>query len=152
VAHAQDLPPGWSGKGQVGYVMSRGNSETDALNAKVDLNLLRNDWKHNLLLDALYGRSAGITSAQRWDARLQSDYQITARLFSFGALSYQDDRFSGFEYQGSASAGLGYKFLNSDTSKLSAQAGVGYRQLRAETLVKDPAGEVIQRFPVGDTQ
>src|SRR5262245_64047249 len=101
VARADDLPEGWSGKGQVGYVMSRGNSETDAANAKLDLYLLRRNWKHNLQLDGLFGRSAGITSAQRWDARLQSDYEITARLFSFGALSYQDDRFSGFEYQAS---------------------------------------------------
>jgi len=152
VAHAQDLPEGWSGKGQVGYVMSRGNSDTDALNVKIDLNLLRNAWKHNLLLDGLYGRSAGITSAQRWDARLQSNYEITPRWFSFGALTYQDDRYSGFLYQASASGGLGYKFLDSHTTKLSAQAGVGYRQLRAETLVKDPAGAVILREPFGDTQ
>ena len=31
-ARADDLPPGWSGKGQAGYVMSRGNSVTDAAN------------------------------------------------------------------------------------------------------------------------
>jgi putative salt-induced outer membrane protein len=153
VTQAQDLPPGWSGKGQLGYVMSRGNSDTDALNAKVDLNLLRNDWKHNLLLDGLFGRTAGITSTERWDARLQSNYQITPRLFSFGALNYTDDRFSGFQYQASASAGLGYKFFDSATTKLAAQIGVGYRSLRAETLVKDEAtGAVIDRIPSGDTQ
>lgn len=146
--HADDLPQGWSGKGQVGYVMSRGNSDTDALNAKLDLNLLRNDWKHNLLLDALYGRSAGVTSAERWDARLQSNYQFTPHLFSFGALSYQDDRFSGFQYQASASAGLGYKFFDSQTTKLSAQLGVGYRSLRPEILLKDAgSGAVYARIP-----
>jgi putative salt-induced outer membrane protein len=145
-AHADDLPQGWSGKGQVGYVMSRGNSDTDALNAKLDLNLVQDDWKHNLLLDALYGKSAGITSAERWDARLQSDYQITRRLFSFGALSYQDDRFSGFQYQASASAGMGYKFFDSDATKLSAQLGVGYRALRPEILIKDDLGAVTARI------
>src|SRR5215475_5209948 len=80
---ADDIPEGWSGKGQAGYVMSRGNSDTDAANAKLDLNLLRNDWKHNLSLDGLYGRSAGITSAQRWDARLQSDYTFDTHWFAF---------------------------------------------------------------------
>lgn len=145
--HAQVLPPGWSGKGQVGYVMSRGNSDTDALNAKIDVNLLRNDWKHNLLLDGLFGRSAGITSAERWDARLQSNYQFTPHLFTFGALSYEDDRFSGFQYQASASAGLGYKFFDSDTTKLSAQLGVGYRALRPELLLKTDNGAVYARIP-----
>jgi putative salt-induced outer membrane protein len=147
-AHAGDLPQGWSGKGQAGYVMSRGNSDTDAANVKIDLNLLRNDWKHNLLLDGLFGRSSGITSAERWDARLQSNYQITPHLFSFGALSYQDDRFSGFEYQASASIGLGYKVLDLENTKLSAQAGVGYRSLRPELLTKDDAGAVIDRIPL----
>jgi putative salt-induced outer membrane protein len=146
-AYADDLPQGWSGKGQVGYVMSRGNSDTDSLNAKLDLNLLRNDWKHNLLVDALYGRSSGITSAERWDARLQSNYQFSPHLFTFGALSYVDDRFSGFQYQTSASAGLGYRFFDSDTTKLSAQLGVGYRTLRPEILVKDSLGAVTERIP-----
>src|SRR5581483_1366707 len=131
-ARADDLPPGWSGKGQAGYVMSRGNSVTDAANVKVDVNLVRQDWKYALELDGLLGRNSGITSAERWDARLQSDYQITAHLFSFGALAYQDDRFSGFQYQLSGSGGLGYRFFDSDTTKLSAQLGVGYRALRPE--------------------
>jgi putative salt-induced outer membrane protein len=148
IVHAQDLPPGWSGKGQVGYVMSRGNSDTDALNAKIDLNLLRNDWKHNLALDGLFGRSAGITSAERWDARLQSNYQFTPHLFTFGALSYEDDRFSGFQYQASASAGLGYKFFDSQTTKLAAQLGVGYRALRPELLLKTDNGAVYARIPL----
>ena len=145
--HADEPPTGWSGKGQVGYVMSRGNSDTDSANAKLDLSLLRNDWKHILLLDGLFGRNAGITSAERWDARLQSNYQVNVHLFSFAALSYQDDRFSGFQYQASASGGLGYKFVDSDTTRLSAQIGVGYRSLRPELLIKNDAGAVIERIP-----
>ena len=147
-AHADDLPPGWSGKGQAGYIMSRGNSDTASANVKLDLNLLRNDWKHNLSLDGLFGRSAGITSSERWDARLQSNYQITAHMFSFAALSYQDDRFGGFQYQASGSGGLGYKFFDSEDTKLSAQIGVGYRSLRPELLIKDDVGTVIDRIPL----
>jgi len=146
-AHADDLPSGWSGKGQAGYVMSRGNSDTDSANVKLDLNLIRNDWKHSLSLDGLFGRSAGLTSAERWDARLQSSYQINVHLFSFAALSYQDDRFSGFQYQASGSGGLGYKFFDSETTKLSAQIGVGYRSLRPELLIKNDAGAVVDRVP-----
>jgi putative salt-induced outer membrane protein len=145
--HADDLPQGWSGKGQAGYVMSRGNSDTDSANVKIDVNLVRNDWKHSLSLDGLLGRSGGITSAERWDARLQSSYQINVHLFSFAAVSYQDDRFSGFQYQVSGSGGLGYKFLDSETTKLAAQLGVGYRSLRPELLIKDDNGAIIDRIP-----
>jgi len=135
--HADDLLQGWSGKGQAGYVMSRGNSDTDAANAKFDVFLLTPQWKHQLTLEGLFGRSAGVTSAERWDLRLQSDYTINTKLFSFGAFAYQDDRFSGFQYQSSASGGLGYKFFDSDTTKFAAQLGVGYRVLRTETLLYD---------------
>jgi len=149
VASADDLPRGFSGKGQVGYVMSRGNSDTDAANAKIDLFLLTPQWKHAFTLEGLFGRSAQVTSAERWDLRLQSDYTINTKLFAFGALAYQDDRFSGFEYQASASGGLGYKFFDSDKTKLSAQLGVGYRVLRPEILLRDDAsGAVIGRIPL----
>lgn len=149
-AFADDLPQGWSGKGQAGYVMSRGNSDTDAANAKLDLFLLTPEWKHQFSLDGLFGRSAQVTSAERWDVRLQSDYTVNDGLFAFGALAYQDDRFSGFQYQGSGSAGMGYRFFNSDTTKLAVQVGIGYRALRPETLIKDPngSGAVIDRIPL----
>src|ERR1700735_5082879 len=91
--------PGWSGKGEIGYVMSRGNTNTDLANAKIDLADVVGDWKHSMHLEALYGRSADITSAERWAALLQSDYQITPRAFAFGALHFTEDEFSGFQYQ-----------------------------------------------------
>src|ERR1700761_3205068 len=101
-AHADDPPPGWSGKGQAGYLLSRGNSDADSLNASLDMFLIQNAWKHELTLDGLYGKSAGIVSAERWDGRLQTNYAITTPLFAFGALSYINDKFSGFQYQTSA--------------------------------------------------
>jgi putative salt-induced outer membrane protein len=147
MAHAEDPPPGWSGKGQAGYVQSRGNSDADSANAQLDVNYVQDAWKHTLTLDGLYGKSAGITSADRWDARLQSDYTITPRLFAFGALNYQDDKFSGFQYQASATGGLGYKFIDNASTKLAAQVGVGYRALRPEELIKDDTGAVVERIP-----
>jgi putative salt-induced outer membrane protein len=152
VVSADELPQGFSGKGQLGYVMSRGNSNTDAANTKIDLFMHTPEWKHAFTLEGLFGRSGQVTSSERWDTRLQSDYTINPSLFAFGALAYEDDRFSGFQYQASASAGLGYKFFDSSTTKLSVQAGVGYRLLRPETLLKDAAsGAVYGRIP-GDRE
>jgi putative salt-induced outer membrane protein len=146
-------PPaqGWSGKGEVGYVMSRGTTDTDVANAKIDLGDLVGDWKHTMHLEALYGRSADITSAERWAALLQSDYQITPRAFGFAALHYVDDEFSGFQYQASATTGVGYKFLDTAANKLTAQIGVGYRRLRPELLTMDASGAVIARTPEDST-
>ena len=146
-------PPaqGWSGKGQAGYVMARGNTDTDVANAKIDLGDVVGDWKHSMHLEALYGRSGEITSAERWAALLQSDYQFTPRAFCFGALHLMEDLFSGFQYQVSATTGAGYKFLDTATNKLTAQIGAGYRRLRPELLTMDASGAVIARTPEEST-
>ena len=80
---ADPAPPpptqGWSGKGEVGYVMSRGNTDTDSANAKIDLADLIGDWKHSIHLEGLYGRSNEVTAAERWAALLQTDLKFTPR-------------------------------------------------------------------------
>jgi putative salt-induced outer membrane protein len=144
-ARAQEATQGWSGKGELGYVVSHGNSESESANAKLEAILGYARWKHGFFLGALYGRNTNVTSAQRLDTRFQSDYQTTRRLFAFGALRYQNDRFSGFDYQASVSVGLGYRFIDSDTTRLAGRVGVGYQRLRPETLVKDANGVVIDR-------
>jgi putative salt-induced outer membrane protein len=45
------------------------------------------------------GRGPG---AQRWEVHEQSDYSFSARHFWFGAARYEDDRFSGFDYEATA--------------------------------------------------
>jgi putative salt-induced outer membrane protein len=146
-ARADDPPPGLSGKGQLGYLMSRGNSDADSANANLTVIEVAGAWKHALNLEGLYGKSAGIVSAERWDVRYQTDYTINEKLFSFGALTYENDKFSGFQYQASASAGIGYKFINTAMTKLAGQVGAGYRSLRSEELIKDGTGAVVARIP-----
>lgn len=67
-------------------------------------------------------------------------------MFVFGALRYEQDHFSGFDCQGSATAGLGYRLIDTEKTKLSGTLGAGFRRLRPEQLVKDAAGNVIQRI------
>jgi putative salt-induced outer membrane protein len=152
LARADDAPPPppqdvWTGKGQAGYVSSQGNSDAKSANAAIDMAFLDGLWKHAFHLGGLYGESAGVVAAERWDTSWQTNYDLTTNLYTFGLLSYRHDLFSGFEYQESGSAGLGYKIIDTDTTKLSAQAGVGYQRLRPEELTKDAAGAVVSRIP-----
>ena len=52
-AHADDAKAGWSGKGEVGYLMARGNSESDSANAKLDIAYMIKRWKHSFFLGGL---------------------------------------------------------------------------------------------------
>jgi putative salt-induced outer membrane protein len=151
-AWADDAPPPPQGvligKGQFGFLNSKGNTNAESLNGKIDLQRYDGAWKNQFALEGLYGQNSGITSAERWEARAQSSYTVSGNLFAFGALRYEHDLFDGFEYQASVTGGMGYKILDSNSDKLSAQAGAGYRSSRPETIVKDPAGAVISRTPL----
>ncbi len=59
---------------------------------------------------------------------------------------YDHDLFSGFQYQGSVTAGAGYQIFNSSDTKLSVQVGAGYRSLRPEEIIKNSSGAVIARI------
>jgi putative salt-induced outer membrane protein len=124
-AHAE-----WKGKGEAGIVFARGNTEADTVNFKLGMTEELERWKHALDMSALRATSNGVKSADRFTAGWQSDYKISERTFMFGALRYERDRFSGFTYQASASAGVGYKFYDTDKTKLSGQVGAGYRRIK----------------------
>ena len=120
----------------------RSTPESKSANAALDMSYLDGPWNHMFHLGGLYGQNTGYVSAERWDTLWQTNYSLTPDLYTFGALRYAHDLFSGFDYQGSASAGLGYKFINTDSTKLSAQVGAGYQVLRPEDIVTDSTGRV----------
>jgi putative salt-induced outer membrane protein len=145
-APAPPPPQGvWIGKGQFGFLDSHGNSDAESINGNVDMNRYDGAWKNEFYVGGLYGKSSGVVSAERWETRLQSNYTISGNLFSFGGFRFEHDMFDGFQYQGSVTGGLGYKFLNTDSDKLSGQIGAGYRRLRPEDIFRDPDGLVYLR-------
>jgi len=154
-ALAEDPPPPpqgqWIGKGQLGFLDSRGNSDATSLNANIDLLRYDGPWKNEVYVGGLYGKNSGIVSAERWETRGQSNYTVSGDLFAFGGLRYEHDLFDGFQYQWSVTGGMGYKLMNTDATKLTAQVGVGYRRLRPEIIDKDDTGEVISRTPLDAT-
>lgn len=120
----------WKGKGEAGIVFARGNTDADTVNFKLGMSEEVDRWKHALEMAALRATSGGVKSADRYMAGWQSDYKINDRTFAFGGLRYERDKFSGFDYQATASTGVGYKFYDTQKMKLSGQAGVGYRRIK----------------------
>jgi putative salt-induced outer membrane protein len=142
-AHAE-----WSGKGEAGLVIATGNTETKTGNAKVLLANEVDKWKHQFGGAALYATSdPDGTTANRWELFEQSDYNFSPRTFWFGAARYEDDEFSGFEYQAVLSTGIGRKFIDTDLTKFVGTAGVGYKVFETRDAF-DAAGVLIEP---GDT-
>jgi putative salt-induced outer membrane protein len=137
--------PTWAIRSVLGYSKTGGNTDNSAGNLLFHGAHVMGDWKLLFGVDGLYGSTKGETTAQAWDAFLQGNYNITQRFYWYVGGRYDDDRFSGFAYQAAVKSGVGYKFIDTDDTKLTAQIGAGYRKLRPEILVKDDIGGVISR-------
>jgi putative salt-induced outer membrane protein len=118
----------WSGKGTFGGVLARGNTETETINLNLDVENKLDRWTHKAGASMLRTVTDDITSADRWELRGESQYSLTDRSYLFGALRYEDDAFTDYDYQATLSGGYGYRFIMNDTTKLEGQIGAGYRE------------------------
>jgi putative salt-induced outer membrane protein len=143
-AHAQNS---WSTRSELGFVASRGNTSTETANAKIQVIREVKRWKYTLETTGLYGKSQGIATAQHVDARLQvaKSFGKDERWFWFGAGRYEDDRFSGFDYQATVSAGLGRHFIATDRTKLIGTLGVGYKFFETRDTFDPVSGLLLQQ-------
>jgi len=136
-------PPPWTINAQAGYVSSKGNTDAQTANLKLDVVHQYDNWKHELSLQYVYGKQNGLATAERFDGMWQTNYQFTPRFFVFGQLLGDNDKFNGFEYQATASTGIGYSVLKLPSDTLDVQLGVGYSRMRPVLLIQDANGNVI---------
>ncbi len=131
----------WAGKGELGGVLARGNTETETLNARLDMSNERDRWKHGAGFSVLRTSNDGLTAADRFELRGESNYKLDDRSYVFGSLRYEDDQFSSYRYQAVAAAGYGYRFIKTESTQFDGKIGVGYRQseLRATGAKSDNA-------------
>lgn len=136
----------WTGKAELGLMFASGNTESKSANTRLDLTHEGSRWRNNFFFNALYGENAEFATGERYEARYQADWKISARLGWFGRLRGEQDRFSGFAYQASAATGATYKFIDSPTTQLDGSFGAGYRRLQPQLLLRDSSGEVLDRI------
>lgn len=117
-----------SGSVGVGYVGTTGNTETQTYNLEVLYALPHGDWLHNLKFQALGSQENDKARAERYYLEDKSNWSFAEDDYLFGKATYNDDRFSGFDYQASVSAGYGHYFFNDSTLLLEGFGGAGYRE------------------------
>ena len=132
----------WSGKGELGLVLARGNSDADTVNAKLEMARQTDAWKNAFTLAALRASNDGERNAERYAASWQTDFRFSPESYWYNGARYEDDRFSGFDYQASLTPGLGHRFIDEDELKIFGQAGVGYRRLE-NSLTGESGDSVI---------
>ena len=120
----------WTTTAGLGYVNTSGNTVTDSLTFKFDTAYEIERWKHEAHLETLRASTDDVTTADRKLFAAQTNYKFRPRDYFFGNFSYEDDRFTGFDYQAIVSAGYGRKLIDAEKHKLDAEIGPGYRKFK----------------------
>ncbi|WKE65130.1 DUF481 domain-containing protein [Gallaecimonas kandeliae] len=121
----------WKGEAELGVLVTTGNSESTNVKGRLNVTQDLDKWRNNYQLESLYTKSDGDTTAEKYRAAAQGDYKIDKKQFWFVRGSYDDDRFSGYDYQLSTSTGYGNRFWETDEgSFFEASGGLGYRYNR----------------------
>jgi len=125
----------WKGDVQFGYVTSSGNTETTNLNGKFNLGYTNEDWSHLLTAIAFSSSDKAGTTAERYKLEYQADRKYSETSYFFINSTYEEDRFSGFDYRTTLTGGYGRQLYNENKMTLDGEIGVGYRQ---SELLPDP--------------
>ncbi|OFC71364.1 DUF481 domain-containing protein [Alteromonas confluentis] len=132
---AQDDVKPFTLEGGLGFIFTSGNTETTSINASLVGHQELEKWSNDYTLEGLYKEETvevdeeevNRTSAQKFFASGQGNYKLENpdyRLFGFA--SYEDDRFSSYNYQSTVAAGWNQKLWETDTTSLEYSVGPGY--------------------------
>lgn len=127
IAVAAESDPEWNTQAELGVVVTSGNTDTSTVNAKIDATYEEGKLRYNAHAEALKTESNDVTSGEKYLASGKVDYKISDKNFTFGLISYEKDRFSGFEYQASVVAGIGRRIYDENQMTLDVEAGPGVR-------------------------
>lgn len=140
IAAEEAVNTSWKGEAELGFISTSGNTDTETLNAKAKIINERDKWKHTARIEATRASDSGTVTAQRNFVSAKTDFKFSERGYVFGLLQYEDNRFSGFDYQASLIMGYGRKLIKRDNLTLDAEVGVGTRQSELDSGVKNDEG------------
>jgi len=141
---------GWTGTGEFGFVNTTGNTESVAMNAKLNFILTRERWRHRFSGTALVKSEDGIKDNERYTMEVQSDRKLSEKSWLFGAFRWDADKFGSYDPQASLSVGYGHQLMKSEKHELRGEIGAGYRKLEERVSGKS-SSEAIARFLLDDS-
>ena len=140
----------WDGTGEAGFVKTTGNTDTTALNVRLNFIRTGEKWRHRFTGTALMTSEDGIKENERYTVEVQSDRKLSEKSWLFGAFRWDADKFGSYDPQLSLTAGYGYQLMKSEKHELRGEIGGGYRKMEARETGQTNS-EFIGRFLLDDS-
>jgi len=139
-----ETPDRLKGKAELGYLATSGNTDTSSLNAKLGMEFDAMSWRHSLNAAAVKAEDSGITTAERYQFGVKSDYKLNEHDYLFATVNWEQDEFAGFSQRTSEAVGYGRRLISSPAHHLDLEIGAGARQ--TDLLVGPDEYETILRL------
>lgn len=120
----------WSSKLSVGGSHRSGPKTILNLDLGAEFEHEYDKWRNELDASYDYNRTDDEINTRRFRARGKTRRALPRRAYTFGLLEYENDKLSGFDYQITEAAGLGYRVVNSRRFWWDLEAGPSLRQSR----------------------
>ncbi len=146
----EDVAKPWEGAGELGFVNTTGNTETVALNLKLNFVRTGERWRHRFTGTAMTTSEDGDKENERYTMEIQSDRKLSEKSWLFGAFRWDADKFGSYDPQLSLTAGYGHQLMQSEKHSLKGEIGAGYRKLE-ERETGNSSSEAIVRFLLDDS-
>ena len=137
----------WTGNTELGFIQTSGNSDTQSFNGKFNIVRDLQPLKSAFKLEALTSEESGDPSKEKYLSEFKLDYSLGEFDYFTSLLSYEDDRFSGYQYQSTLSLGYGYRAWHAEQGELDIEVGPGYRRNALEQ--RNEKGEKVEEEAIG---
>lgn len=124
-------PGPWSGVVALGYIASKGNTDTSSGTARVKINYNVNSWENWVEGKAFGSSDDEGTTAEAYEVTGRSLYNFNSANYGFGQIEWKKNRFSAYTQQTFETIGYGHRFIDNDLFKLNLEVGAGLTQQKA---------------------
>ena len=145
----------WTERLELGGSFLKGNTDQEAFNTAVRFTRETNWTKTQINLGGQYAQSKAVLTANRWFGDTTTDFKTSNKWITYVRTLHEFDEFANLDYRGTASLGVGYKFVDSDPRQLTVRAGPGVTQEvfhnpRVLRTTPDLFTELEAKWPIGE--
>lgn len=130
--------PLFTASAELGFLYKTGNTKSGDIKTGFDIKFEKDLWLSLLAFDLLVKKTEQAdengdmsleTSDQKWSVDSKTNYKLDTKSknYAYGNIRYEENRFSGFESQGSVSVGWGRHWYKTDKASLFADIGPGFK-------------------------
>lgn len=132
---------------ELGFLYKTGNAKSGDIKAALNVKHEEGQWLSLLAINAIAkkleqtdeetGNESFETTDNKWNVAGQTNYSLEedGKNYLYGSVFYEQDRFSGFASQSSASVGWGRQWWDDETSTFFADIGPG---IKYDVIAYDP--------------